>query len=132
LRNVSERFLEKVAEPDANGCWLWQAATHPSGHGQFKLQGQMCPAHRVAYELFVGEIPEGHEVHHECECRGCVNPDHLLPLPVSTHRRLRRVTSCKQGHPWTEGNLYGSKRKQCATCSRAASARYYARKRGLA
>ncbi len=68
------RFLAKVNRVD--GCWLWIGAPGPGGYGQFWLDGPKR-AHRVAYELFIGPIPEGLQVCHDCDTPGCVNPEHL-------------------------------------------------------
>lgn len=35
-------------------------------------------AHRVAWRLFVGDIPEGAVVCHRCDTPPCANPDHLF------------------------------------------------------
>ena len=40
----------------------------------------MCRAHRVAYEVGRGPIPDGAELDHICHNRKCVNPDHLRPV----------------------------------------------------
>lgn len=40
-------------------------------------------AHRVAYEIARGPIPEGMLVRHSCDNPTCCNPDHLL---IGTHK----------------------------------------------
>lgn len=75
--HVAERFWEKV-EIQSNGCWEWQAATKESGYGVFRLNGTKS-AHRIAYRLTHGRIPEGKLVRHTCDNPNpsCVNPSHL-------------------------------------------------------
>lgn len=73
-----ERFLSKV---DTSGeCWTWRASTS-RGYGQFSVNGHgsaPLKAHRVAYELFVGPIPDGLVLCHACDNPSCVRPSHLL------------------------------------------------------
>jgi hypothetical protein len=44
-------------------------------------------AHRVAYEQFVGTVPDGLELDHLCENKACVNPGHLEPVTRSENVR---------------------------------------------
>jgi hypothetical protein len=60
------------------GCWIWSASTNCGGYGQIRRDGKMVGAHRVAYGLYVGQIPVGLVVRHKCDNKLCVNPDRLL------------------------------------------------------
>ena len=72
---VEERFLSFVNKTDE--CWIWTGCTMRVGYGQFSIDKRSHRAHRVAYKLWVGEIPDGSVVHHTCSVRNCVNPAHL-------------------------------------------------------
>ena len=62
---------------DEDLCWRWKASL-AKGYGQLKLKGRgVLRAHRVAYEIANGPVPEGLEVLHSCDHPWCVNPRHL-------------------------------------------------------
>lgn len=63
----------------SDGCWNWMRYRNPSGHGRIRLSkgGKLLLAHRVAYEMIVGEIPTGSVVRHSCDNPSCVKPTHL-------------------------------------------------------
>ena len=73
---LTKRFLSKIKTNNTD-CWLWTASINQHGYGQFSVEGKPCRAHRVSYEMFVGEIPHGMYVLHSCHVRNCVNPKHL-------------------------------------------------------
>lgn len=75
VSDLEQRFLSFVEKTDS--CWLWQGYVMKAGYGQFSINNIMKRAHRVAYELWVEEIPDGSVVHHRCAVRHCVNPEHL-------------------------------------------------------
>ncbi|KKN01702.1 hypothetical protein LCGC14_1125070 [marine sediment metagenome] len=141
-----ERFFEKV-EFASNGCWQWTASFYSNGYASFlvksrsevgKGQNRNGLAHRWAYRMFVGDIPEDLEIDHLCRNRGCVNPDHM---EMVTHREntLRgnspsaiaaRATHCPQGHVldgWRRnGNTH---HRYCMECNRMRSREAQKRKR---
>jgi hypothetical protein len=124
-----DRFWEKV---DASGdCWEWTANRHSQGYGKFNLQGKTVMAHRVAWELLVGPIPEGLTIDHLCRNEPCVNPDHLEPVTMQANllrgsnfvAQNARKTECLLGHPLVGDNVFvaGRNARFCRTCHRRRS-----------
>lgn len=120
---IPERFLRFVGA-DENGCLIWQGYGTRNGYGQFSLNGRNAMAHRVAYEIFVGPIPEGLQTDHLCRMRRCVNPAHLELVTQSEN--LRRGTwppkrHCRNGHVYTPETTGVSGRgyRRCLICYRA-------------
>lgn len=125
-----ERFWAKV-DRGGSGCWLWRAhTTRPTnGYGVVRRNGRMQLAHRVAYELLVGPIPEGLDLDHRCRTRLCVNPAHLEPVtPYVNFSRGHspaamnaRKTHCVRGHLLSGDNLAivnNGRSRRCLQCKR--------------
>lgn len=75
-KNPEESFWAK-AEKTA-GCWLWQALRNAKGYGVVNYRKKTQLAHRVAWTLTHGLIPDGLYVCHRCDTPACINPDHLF------------------------------------------------------
>lgn len=131
----AQRFLEKISLGD--GCWEWTAAVNGEGYGQFRLDnhGRQVPAHRYAYELLVGPIPEGLEIDHLCRVRRCVRPNHLEPVTTRincwrgfgfTGVNARKQT-CPRAHTYDRVNIRGD--RFCSICSTEQNRRYREAKR---
>ena len=85
IRPLVDRLMEKVSPEPVTGCGLWTAAMDHEGHGRLRVSGKagksgMRRADLVAYELFVGPVPENPTLEHKCHVPCCVNPQHLALL----------------------------------------------------
>ncbi len=116
----ADRFWSHV-DRDSGDCWLWTAALlQGGGYGRFSLGSRsdgtrrMVYAHRFAYELEHGSVPEDLEIDHLCRTRRCVRVDHLEAVShrmnvlrgdgVAAMNALK--STCKRGHPFDESNTY--------------------------
>lgn len=124
--HASERF-EALHIPEPNtGCWLWLGHLDTHGYGVTCIKSKRLRAHRLAYSVIKGPIPDQHVIDHLCRTHWCVNPDHMEPVtdPVNMSRQdvwNARKTHCPHGHPYAGENLIirtwrGKPRRICRTC----------------
>lgn len=148
--DLLDRFWVKVNKngpvpayrSDLGPCWIWTGAL-ASGYGTFRTpdpvnrRGRLVRAHRFAYELVVGPIPDGLELDHLCRVRACVNPAHGEPVTHAENVRRcphmyepsqmaligdfqRAKTHCPQQHPYDESNtsIDRNGHRHCRACAR--------------
>lgn len=113
-----DRILDHCIPEPNSGCWLWLGAVNHAGYGRIRAS---LKAHRLSYQLFIGEIPEGYHVHHKCKVRCCVNPEHLeakKPIDNMTDRIFRQSDHYSRGHLYSKENTrYNNKgRRVCRLC----------------
>ncbi len=95
-RNPS--YWNKVTVEDlgyTTHCHVWQGARTEQGYAKARrvvapYQYKKILLHRWFYTQAGNTIPEGYNLHHLCEVKNCVNPEHLRPMPVDIHTQLHR------------------------------------------
>lgn len=126
---LRETIESKSIPVPESGCWLWLAATSPTGYGLTGLRAGPALAHRAAYEAYVGPIPAGRVVCHRCDTPSCVNPAHLFSgtqmdniRDCASKGRMagQQLTRCKYGHEFTPENTRAIRpgQRECWECKR--------------
>lgn len=129
---VIPRFHGYVDRSEPECCWPWMRSVGSHGYGQvgWHVGGKrvMFLAHRVAWALAHGPIPEGLTIDHKCRNRRCCNPAHLRLLTRaanSADNGQARRTHCPKGHPYDAVNTYRRPRsghRVCRACNNSRSA----------
>jgi len=137
-KTLAQRFWPKVKIGSPQDCWEWQGAKYSNGYGCIgeggKFGAHLC-AHRVAYELTKGAIPEGLVIDHLCRNIICVNPAHLEAVTQKENNRRgvgasgtnARKQGCINGHLFSGTNVRGD--RICHTCDAARARKYKRAKR---
>jgi HNH endonuclease len=124
------RFCERVDHSKILGCWPWTLALNAYGYGKIGWSEKGIEtyvyAHRLAWWLAHGPIPDHLTIDHRCRNRPCCNPAHLRLLTRADNTRAgfnanRHKTHCPRNHPYDEANTYRNPRgaRICRICKRA-------------
>ena len=113
---LAER-LERLSVPEPNsGCVFFMGTLQSKGYGVIRINGESVLAHRAAYELKHGEIPEDHTLDHKCRITFCINDRHLEVVTRTENTRRENVgrfaAVCKRGHPLVGANVVVYKKKR--------------------
>ena len=87
-----DRFESKIDRRNTgdNDCDVWTGALSSEGYGNFTVGKHTVRAHRVAFMLAFGEIPDElflDHLHPQCLYRFCVNEWHLEPVTSGENTR---------------------------------------------
>lgn len=125
--SFEHRFWSKTDRPSrAGSCWNWVGPINNRGYGRFNVGRRFSEyAHRFAWRIANGSIPDGLQIDHLCRNRKCVNPAHLEVVtprqntlrgtsPSAAHARQDR---CIHGHLF-DGSYRrrGKTIRRCLTC----------------
>jgi len=120
-----------VPEPNT-GCLLWTGYSDKLGYGRVNINKKYGLLHRLSYEKYKGQIPNGLCVLHKCDTPACFNPDHLF-LGTKYDNKMDSIrkgrdpkasaTHCKRGHLIT-GRDKGTQRRRCLKCQSMRSKLY--------
>lgn len=102
--SIQERFWSKVNITDLFSCWEWTGYKNIQGYGIIGINGKLIKAHRVAWELIYGPIPENICVLHKCDNPSCVYIGHLF---IGTYQDNNADRDRKNRQACTQGELNG-------------------------
>lgn len=110
---IEQRLLAGAERDYLTGCLRWTGDHWAGrGYGRLHVSGKGRSVHRLAHEIWIGPIPEGHAVDHVhangCRHKDCIEPAHLEAVTqAENNRRYRQTISpCPQGHSYDAYNTY--------------------------
>lgn len=122
---VPAKFIKFAVLAERDKCWSWKGYISDGGYALIRCSRFNIRAHRFAYESYIGAIPEGLVLDHECRNRACVNPWHLKPMTrvqnILIGINILGISTklyCKNRHYLSPENCYFDKdgHRTCKEC----------------
>lgn len=135
MLTLPQRLARHTKATSPGGCWEWTAEIAPNGYGAISVCSDTISAHRAAFMVHRGPIPEGMHVCHKCDNRACVNPEHLF-LGSPTDNERDKIAKGRRGNigrkPWKllDKDIESIRRRRAAGESWTGIARTYGVVRG--
>lgn len=104
--DLIKRFQAKT-KPDEFGCLMWIGTKNTTGYGLMRVNNTLYRAHRLAYIIHHGFIPENLSILHLCDKPSCVLIDHLM---AGTHAENMRQAAQRGRLKGLKGDLSSSRR----------------------
>lgn len=103
IEEIKKYLLGRVRK--VRGCWLWRGGQERGGYALCWAMGRQHRAARLSFMVFRGPIPPGHQVHHTCPNRHCINPEHLEAKERRAHFRLHAASGTWRGERNSQAKL---------------------------
>lgn len=120
ISQLPEMIRDRMEPEPYSGCWLWIGRVSEFGYGVMVFAERRRRVTRVLYEMFIGGIEQGWEVHHKCRTPACINPSHFECLNSVDHHAQHLPTHCVNGHEFTPENTRlrkGDGLRECKACA---------------
>lgn len=118
-----------------NECIESKKGITSNGYSRIRIGGKQIQAHRWAWQIVNGPVPDGLVIDHICRNRRCVLPSHLRAITQQENvmaglHNIDNRSHCNQGHPFTKENIMVRKngRRECAECNRVRARQNYYKK----
>lgn len=76
-RDKALKLLNENHKIDSDGCWIWTGEVNYVGTGVVGVNSKRFGVKKIAYLVYIGNVPQDKAVYNTCQKKLCFRPDHL-------------------------------------------------------